>query len=174
MGPYLSAAVAACALGFTVAAFWWLNARRGTIEAAEPGAYAYGSPPSMLRLPLVLYNNGARALVVADMRLVIETEAGRDPLGWITTRNQLKPARDDGHRFATPFAIPGRSAYEVIAEFGDEQHWRPPPRSRQRLRLDARVHPSRNWTTVETFDWWPPPADAATGHHIAYRNAPAD
>lgn len=50
--------VAVLALLFTVASFWWLYARRGSLEVGQPGAYAFASKVR-LRLPLAFYNTGA-------------------------------------------------------------------------------------------------------------------
>jgi hypothetical protein len=52
------------------ASFWWLNARRGRLVAAPPGAFALAARPKgiLLRLPLAIYNTGARALVVSNLR----------------------------------------------------------------------------------------------------------
>lgn len=171
--PYVAVVISLCALGFTAFSFWWVNARRGTIEVAAPGSYAFGSDDATgvrLRFPLALYNNGARALIVADLRLVVGD--GSEPLGWQTTRSKLQPASDDEHRFATPIAVPGRSTRDFVAEFGDDRDWRPEPLRRQRLTLEARVHPSSDWTSLETFDWWPPPDDSDTVKYLTYRNDP--
>src|SRR5215211_5435209 len=50
--------VGACALVFTVASFWWLNARQGRLKSWEPltfsGSVTYS--PSRIRFPVVLYN----------------------------------------------------------------------------------------------------------------------
>lgn len=171
---YAAIVVALCALGFTVGSFWWLHARAGSVEAAEPGAYCFGTSDTLgvrLQLPLALYNSGARARVVADLRLVVVTDSARAPIGWIATVSKLASSND--RRFATPFAIHGRSTREIVAEFGGDTRWRPDPLRRQLLTLEARLHPSRHWTEIETFDWWPPPGAADTERYLAYRNEPA-
>lgn len=76
----------------------------------------------------------------------------------------------DGHAFATPFAVEGRSTREVIAEFGDNDAWQPAPASRHQMRLEARVHPGEAWIAVVAFTWWAPPSGAATADYLAYRN----
>jgi hypothetical protein len=169
---YVAIAVSMCALSFTVGSFWWLHARTGSVAAARPGMYALIATNDRvrLRLPLVLHNSGAKALIVDDLQLVA---AGLDPpLRWITTRSSLRPKSDDGHEFATPFAIQGRGTREVVAEFGDDLRWSPAPASCHRLCLQARVHPSAGWETILTFEWWAPPAAAARAQYIAYRNEP--
>jgi hypothetical protein len=49
-----------------LASFWWLYARRGSLEVGQPGAYAFASKVR-LRLPLAFYNTGARSLIVTDL-----------------------------------------------------------------------------------------------------------
>jgi hypothetical protein len=65
-----SVAIAVLALLFAVASFWWLNARRGRVVGAVPHAYGMAAAAQvfLLRLPLALYNTGARAIVVRDLR----------------------------------------------------------------------------------------------------------
>ncbi len=163
--------VAVLALLFTVSSFWWINARRGRLEVAQPRAYAFETKVR-LRLPLVFYNTGAQALIVADMRVVIEGEGSR-VFKWITTRSVLRPESDDGFAYATPFAVAGRGTKEVVTEFGDEvEGWSPSPGGMYRLRLEAVIHPGTTWVAMTTFDWWAPPADAHTSTYLTYRNEP--
>ena len=96
--------VALLALVFTVGSFWWLHARRGTLEVAQPHAYAFTSKVR-LRLPLAFHNTGATALVVANLRLRIDNDPDRPELPWNTTRSTLRPEPDDGFAYATPFAV---------------------------------------------------------------------
>lgn len=116
---YAAVAVAALALVFVVASFWWLNARTGSITATQPRAYAFGGSGAQLRLrfPFAFFNTGARALIVGDMRVVLDSEPGRPELRWVTTRDRLRPEPDDGFAYPTPFSIAGRGTREVIAEF---------------------------------------------------------
>jgi hypothetical protein len=172
--PYAATAISVLALAFTITAFWWLHARRGSLTAAAPRVYAFSSA-QMLRLPLVFYNTGAQALIVDDLRVVVEVEDEDEdeprpaPLRWVTTRATLRPERNDGHAFATPFAIQRRSAHEAIAEF--ETVWAPVATSSYRLRLQAQVHPSEDWEDLVAFRWWAPPADLMK-QYIAHRNEP--
>jgi hypothetical protein len=58
------------ALLFTLSSFWWLNARRGAIQAATPQGYAFVDG-FRLRLPLALFNSGAVPLLITDLRIQI-------------------------------------------------------------------------------------------------------
>jgi hypothetical protein len=168
---YSAAAVSVLALIFAVASFWWLNARTGTLTVARPQTYAFTNRPR-LRLPLVFFNTGAKALIVNDLRLIIEGRSERPALGWITTRSLLRPEPNDDFAFATPFAVAGRGTREMVAEFGDDEAWSPAPGSRHRLRLQAQVHPSQRWRDLTALDWWAPPSAEIMKRYIAHRNEP--
>lgn len=166
---YVALAVSGLALAFTIASFWWLHARTGLLEAAAPRSYAFADKVR-LRLPFAFFNTGAKALIVTDLRLLVD-DPDREPLGWITTRSKLRPDSQDGFAFATAFSVPGRGTKEVIAEFGDDRVWSPAPSSRHRIRLQARVHPSESWTDIVAFAWWAPPSSNAMSRYITYANA---
>jgi hypothetical protein len=53
------------ALVFTVASFWWIWLRRGRLTAVT-------SSELRIRFPLVIYNTGTRAIVIENLRLVVE------------------------------------------------------------------------------------------------------
>lgn len=102
--------VAACALAFTVASFWWLNARRGKLRSFEPHTFAgVFSEPAMLllRFPLVLHNTGPVPLIVQNLRLRFPNEGVALPLPWRTSRVQLKPDEEDGAQMPSVFVVPG-------------------------------------------------------------------
>src|SRR6266508_6030408 len=83
-GPmtYVALAVSGLALGFTIASFWWLHARTGSLEAAAPRSYAFADKVRV-RLPFAFFNTGSKALIVTDLRLLIDNDPDREPLGWI-------------------------------------------------------------------------------------------
>jgi hypothetical protein len=136
--------------------------------ASEPHAYAFTNLVR-LRLPFAFFNTGARALIVEDLRLVVP-EPQRSSLQWFTTRRTLRPEPEDGHAFATPFAVQGRSTREVIVEFGDNQKWEPAPAERHLLRVEARILGEADWVEVVKFEWWSPVSDAETGRYLVYPN----
>ncbi len=168
---YVAVIIAVLALAFTIASFWWQYDRSGTLEVAQPRAYAF-HVIVLLRLPLAFFNTGARALLVSDLRVVIDDQRERIPLAWNTTHSGLRPEADDGFAFATPFAVQGRNTRDIIAEFGDDVGWTPAPGSRHTLRLQALVDPSDAWIDVATFEWWAPPSAELMHSYIAHRNAP--
>ena len=164
-------AVSLMALLFTIASFWWLHARTGRLTATRPRAYAFANHVR-LRLPLAFFNTGAKALIIEDLQLIVDTDPTRPPLRWEWTRALLRPGANDGFAFATPFAVQGRSTTEVIAEFGDDLGWSPLPGAEHQLRLQAVVHPDQEWVDVVAFAWWAPSTKEAMSQYIAYRNAP--
>jgi hypothetical protein len=176
ISDYSTIAFVVLALVFTVASFWWLNARKGSITATRPRAYALGGSGARLRLrfPLAFFNTGARALIVVDMHIVLDSEPGRPELRWVTTRDRLRPEPDDGFAFATPFSIAGRGTREVIAEFEPSPalNWPASPGVKHRLRLRAQIHPKDEWVELVAFDLWAPPPDAR-GQYLAHRNEPS-
>jgi hypothetical protein len=166
--------VAVLALLFTVASFWWLYARRGSLEVGKPGAYAFASKVR-LRLPLAFYNTGARSLITTDLQIVLVDEPDQPPLRWIATVSQLRPESSDERDFATPFAVPGRATHELVPEFGHNSGWSPSPGSQHRMRLTARLHDRGDeWHELAEFDWWAPPPEAEIDRYITYRNTPPD
>jgi hypothetical protein len=169
---YAAVGVAVVALLFTVASFWWLYARRGSVTATRPLAYAFvGQGKLRLRLPFAFVNDGASALVVVDLRVVLDDEPGQRELRWKTTRDRLRPEPDDGFAFPVPFSIMGRSTREVIVEFGpeDDLDWSPPAGVGQHLRLQGQIHPDSEWIDLVAFEWFAPPEDRRTAY-IAHRN----
>jgi hypothetical protein len=120
MASAVSLAIGVLALLFTIASFWWLNARRGRLRCAAPHAYGMAATPQvfLLRLPLALYNTGARAIVVRDLRCWFPESRQVLPLPWRTTRRTLRPESGDVEDFPTPFPVRGREAVPVIPEFG--------------------------------------------------------
>ena len=164
-------AVSLMALVFTIGSFWWLNARTGALTATRPRAYAFAKTVR-LRLPLAFFNTGATALMVEDLRVVVDSDPERSPLRWGWDRALLRPGEDDGFAFATPFSVEGRRTKELIAEFGDNLGWSPAPASEHRLRLQAIVSPSEDWVDLVTFQWWAPASEESMRRYIAHRNAP--
>ena len=169
--------VAVLALAFAVGSFWWLQARQGELHSYEPHSFAFAGSPQqmMLRFPLVLFNDGAKPIVVQDLRLSFPDEPGAVlPLPWRTSRSQLKPGGDDDrHQFPAVFAVPGRQTQQHFIEFGG-----PFPG----LELSARDYQISIEVKLGHKDGWQPllsfllHAGHITGpdSYITYSNAPSD
>src|SRR5215216_5408341 len=113
-------AIALMALIFTVASFWWLQARQGNLRSYEPHTFGFYRQPNKVRLrfPLVFYNTGPKPIVVQDMRLSFPEQSGVTPIEWRTSRSQLMPDTDDGAQLPAVFSVPGRQAQQHFIEFG--------------------------------------------------------
>ncbi|MGW1903090.1 hypothetical protein ACWCQB_38285 [Streptomyces hirsutus] len=153
----VAAVVAACALIFTVASFWWLNARQGRLQAWEPMTFsaAVTASRSRLRFPIVVYNTGAKPIVIRDLRLSFPDENSMTaPLPWTTLRTQLRPTSDDSLEMPAVFAVPGRAAEQLFIEFGTSKprYFVPEARS-YRVVVEALLGREDKWHSLVTFTW---------------------
>lgn len=168
--------VAVAALLFTVASFWWLNARRGRLEMKPPQTYAalWKADRMILLFPFAFYNTGARDYVVRDMRIRFADESVGIPLEWERCRAGVNPSDNPGMELAAPFVVPGRSAVRVFAEFERKPGDRGQPEARPyTLRLEGLTDREDDWHTLLTFDLTIRGKDAETmtrSGFIAYRN----
>ncbi len=145
--------IAVLALLFTVASFWWLNERPGRLVGSSPTAFAMFSDKNTvrIRLPVIVYNTGAKATVVESLRLVI-VRSDNGPLEWVTTGTRLRPIEGEKDDFAAPFAIEGRRAVQIFPDFKETPpSWRPQPGSTHRMAIQAYTLRKRQWRTVVEF-----------------------
>lgn len=170
----MSSVIALAALGFTVASFWWLQARRGTLRTYVPQVYAAAITPERrcrLRFPLTFYNDGAAAQAITDMRVVVVGDV-EHALPMITFRRTLKPLSDDVDDFAHTFPVLGRQAVSRIVEFGSDE-WAPPVASSIRVRLEVREGHSDSWSSLTEFPLVTPDEEKARAY-LAHRCDPTD
>ena len=164
--------VSVLALVFTVGSFWWINVHRGRLESYEPQVYSGYILRNgfRLRLPLTIYNTGARALTVIDLRVVFVDAAVTVPV--ITFRHSIKPLSGDVADFAHPFPVPARQAVTRFVEFGRE-NWAPEKATKYRVRVEVRTGDDGKWSGLTNVDLWSP-EPAKAGSYIAHRRDPAD
>jgi hypothetical protein len=164
--------ISVLALAFTVGSFWWIWVRRGRLEAYEPQTYAcYMIGDSCrLRLPLTIYNTGARTLVATDLRAVFVDEDVTVPV--ISFRHSIRPLTDDMADFAHPFAIAGRQTVSKFVEFG-RRDWAPDTETEYPVRIDVRTGDDGDWSELAAVVLTTPVADKA-GVYIAHRRDPRD
>ncbi len=168
----MSIIVATLALIFTIGSFWWLNARPGRLIASRPPEFAMTMAPerSRFRIPLVMYNTGARTQVVESLRFAVR-ESSAGPLEWITTRDRLRPESGERMDFSSPFAVDGRRAVKLFAEFGEERpHWRPDPGTTHLVSIEGRLLGSKGWHSLVRFPLFIPRNDLTS--YIARTNPP--
>lgn len=152
----LSAAsvVSVSALVFTVASFWWLNARQGRLETWEPHSFAAICHGSMvrLRLPLVLHNTGAKPIVVQDLMLSFPDEpASHLPLLWTSSPSRLQPGPDEEPKLPAGFVVGGREAKQLFIEFEAPFTGLVPEARDYKVRIQARVGHRKGWRSLLTF-----------------------
>jgi len=115
-----SIVIAVCALLFTVGSFWWLYARPGRLLMTEVRTFAalIQTSRAALRVPVTLYNTGAKPLVAADLRLSLAS-AGLTSMALAANfRRSVRTSEDDVEDFPYPFVVPGRSVVTKFVEFG--------------------------------------------------------
>jgi hypothetical protein len=145
--------IACLALVFTIGSFWWLNARQGQLKSFEPHSFAACVTPmlSRFRFPLVLYNTGAKPIIVQNLRLRFP-EKGPTFLPWTTTRSQLMPTPDDGPALPAAFSIPGRTAQQIFMEFGAPIPFPGGvPAVDYQAQIDVKVGHHQGWDHLITF-----------------------
>jgi hypothetical protein len=115
----LAITVSLVALAFTALTFWILHLRVGRLEASPPHSYSLVSNPTIFHilLPLVIYNTGARTIVVDNLQLWFPDTKQRLHLPWAIKRTKLHGPGDSGHEFPAAFPINGRSAATTFIEF---------------------------------------------------------
>lgn len=169
----LAALIAAFALVFTVASFWWLNARQGRLKTWEPLSFAGAvtSVQTRLRFPLVMHNTGPKPIVVQDLRLSFPDESPSiEAIPWTSSRAHLRPDGDDALRLPAGFAVSGRAAEQLFIEFGSDspRYFLPEPRD-YRLRVEARLGHLDGWQPLLTFTFHAARLTRPSAY-VAYRN----
>jgi hypothetical protein len=131
--------VSLAALGFTLFSFWWMHWRPGRLQVGNIGHFAAGmategatnSPNVVLvTLPLVIFNTGARPVVIESLRLVGTSATAIGTLDYEALENSLplpfaeiKYERD---YFFLPFALRQNEVVKknfVFAQRGSTFAW---------------------------------------------------
>jgi hypothetical protein len=149
--------IAAMALVFSVASFWWLNARRGKLIVTPPHAFVIagdGSTVLVLRFPLVVYNTGAKATVVRDIQCRFSSDTGQVlPLPWRGTYSLLPGGPESIREYPTAFAIPPRDAVPLNVEVGGPfPGLAVEPGKTYSVRIEILPTHRNVWRPVVTFD----------------------
>lgn len=147
-----SIAISVMALVFSIASFWWLQARRGRLTISRIPAFSgyFDSDKRLnLRLPILLYNTGARTRLVDELRLVFpcwEEEVAY----WQTSHPTLRPqsAAEDTTDFASPYPISGLHAEIKFIKFSYAVGRALPEPKSTHCRIEARLDGSSTWTVV--------------------------
>lgn len=175
----LALVIALTALAFTVLSFWWIHVRKGRLRLSSVPVFAgtwtqqHGKPEIMLRLPLVLYNSGARACVVEEMRLFTPGWRGEAFFKWERFAETMDPSKgtDRAEDFPTPYAVDPRRTASRYVDFtysipGELPEARPTAFVLQ-VRLDGRDRWEELGTTTLHLGHMSQP-----GSFLVYRNTP--
>lgn len=124
--PYAAAPVfiACLALLFTVGSFYWLQARKGRLKLYPVVTFSgfMTKERMVLRLPVIIFNSGARPRVVTALRLVALDDAGeRVVMECQSFRKTISPETDDREDSAHAYAIAGRQVVTKHAQFQVER-----------------------------------------------------
>ncbi|MDX2591485.1 MULTISPECIES: hypothetical protein [Streptomyces] len=168
--------VSTCALLFTVASFWWLNARQGRLKAWEPHAFAaiVHSSTARLRLPLVLHNTGPKPIIVQDLILTFPDEtASHLPLLWVSSPSRLQPGPDEEAKLPAGFVVAGREAQQLFLEFEAPFSGLLPEARDYKAQIQVRVGHRKGWRPLLTFTLRA--ANIVDRHrYTVYSNAPVE
>ncbi|MET4924420.1 hypothetical protein P3L51_19020 [Streptomyces sp. PSRA5] len=170
-----AAVVAACALLFTIASFWWLNARQGLLKSYAPHSFAAAVTGSktLIRIPLIFFNTGPKPIIVQNLRLVFPSveRDGVIVLPWSTTRDRIRPERDDDPRLPSVFVVAGRSAVQVFVEFSTPFPNFIPEHQEYQATIQCKLGHRKQWKGLLVF-----PIQlgniASPAKYIAYSNEP--
>jgi hypothetical protein len=131
--------------------------REGTtienLQSFEPHSFAAVITPELvrLRLPLVINNTGVNPAIIQNLRLRFLDQPGSPPLGWVATRSQIKPERNDGHAFPAIFPIAGGVAHQLFAEFGGPSLGFKLEGRDYTVQIEVKVGSSEQWLPLLTF-----------------------
>jgi len=150
---YPALIISTLALLFSVLGFWWMNWRRGRLRVGGPRSYAACAAGDrlILALPFVFFNDGASAIVVQNLRvLVLNDQNDPKPLFFSATVERL--LKDDGRALATQFPIRGREALRLICEFQRIPANLVFEARRYPLELQAILNEDKEWKPLCAFD----------------------
>jgi hypothetical protein len=151
---YPALIISSLALLFTILSFWWMNWRRGSLRIGTPRSYAAkGSIDEnlIITLPFVFYNNGASAIIVQNLRLLLLNEqSNAKPLFFNATLERL--LKDEGRAFATQFPVRGREAVTIICEFQRKPGDLLFEKGSYPIELQAILNENHKWQTLCRFD----------------------
>jgi hypothetical protein len=145
-------------------------------QVFEPQSFAAYVASDILRLrfPLVLYNSGAKPIIIQNLRLRFPEEPRWNrPLPWTTTRSQLKPASDDNHAFPAVLSLSGRTAQQMFVEFGGVFPEVTPLARDYRVQIEVNLGHRKHWKPLTTFTLSGAHITAPE-RYIAYSNSPHD
>jgi hypothetical protein len=144
--------ISLCALAFTIYSFYWMHWRRARLVARGPRSFALGFHPTertlIIRVPIVLFNEGAVPIVVENLRLDFPSLSTARRLTFIATVPTL--GSKDEREFAVQYAVDGKSTLTLIAEF-QKKSSEPLPPGRHTALLYAQCDGNPKWFLLHEF-----------------------
>ncbi|MDP9987348.1 hypothetical protein J2S98_002515 [Arthrobacter oryzae] len=140
--------ISCLALLFTVGSFYWIQVRKGRLKLFPVITFSgyWKKSRLVLRLPVVLFNSGARPRVITALRLTTTDNDGETIiLECHSFRRTVDPTADDMEDMAHAYAIPARQVVTKHAHFAVDSlpvFYQPGPTPFQ---VQALVDASTNW-----------------------------
>lgn len=105
----------------------------------------------LVELPLIFFNTGVIPILIENLRLILINDKG-DKLALIFNATVIKLATDEGRAWATPFAVHGGKAMEIICEFQCYSNDFSFYVGDYRLILEALLGHKKGWRHVRNFN----------------------
>lgn len=146
-----SVIIAFMALIFTVASFWWLQARKGKLKLYPVTTFSGEATNHtfVLRVPIIIYNTGAIPRVVTGMRLRWQGDQTQ-VFECHSFRKTIKATEGDQDDYVHPYVVPGRSVITKHAHFiaeGFGQYLSSQPST---FLLEITVDASTTWKVLDS------------------------
>ena len=126
-----------------------------------------------LRLPLVLENLGARALVIQNLRLIFLHEDGSMlDFKWSQTFTTLKPISQEVKELPAIFVIAGRTASQFFFEFKPILPIFEIEPIEYRLRIEAKLTNHNRWKKITEIKFRAQNIPKGAKGNLSYSNAP--
>jgi len=139
------------ALLFTVFSFYWMNWRRGKIEASAVKHWALFCNHSKLfvELPLVFFNSGPVPIVIESLRgKLINPEGETVSLHFNAIREKFGGEQIS---YSYPFAVHNKEAKSIICEFQRNPSDIVMRAGDYRFILECKTMNKRNWFDLKEF-----------------------
>lgn len=146
--------IACLALLFTVASFYWLQARKGRLRLYPVMTFSGSMSIDrfILRIPVTIYNTGATPRVITALRLTLTDHTPRYVLECQTFRKTIVPTSDDMEDFAHPYVVAGRNVVTKHAHFAADAVLPILDGGPVRFHVDALLDDEKKWARLGKVD----------------------
>jgi hypothetical protein len=147
--------IAVLSLAFSVGSFYWMHWRRGKLQLNNPPWFAgHGSPEmQILSLPFVLFNTGAKALVVEKLRLVQPDSPEEQAFRFAAMRERwITDIGKEPREWSRPFVVNGGQTFFRVFEFRRDAGSTRFSEGVVRFALEAKLMDRADWQQLIRFD----------------------